>query len=81
MAAWDIAKTWGPQGLFGLIVYGFLAQRISSLEKSMEKSMSEIKTSLQNVCADQSTLHGRATKNETDISYLKGKLNGQHETK
>lgn len=81
MAAWDIAKAWGPQGLFGLIVYGFLAQRISSLEKSLAISMGEIQKTLGRVCADQATLHGRATKNEADIAYLKGKLNGQHETK
>ncbi len=79
IAAWDVVKAWGPQGLFGLIVYGFLAQRIGSLEKSMEKSFGEVQKTMQNVCSDQSILHGRATKNEADIAYIKGKINGNHD--
>lgn len=75
--AWDIAKNWGGQAFFALLVWAFLAQKIGVIERVL----GEIKKTLKIDCEEHEKLHARATKNETDISYLKGKLNGQHETK
>lgn len=67
-----LAQNWGGQAVFALLVWAFLSQKISNIERAI----ADLKMAVNKSCTEHEKLHDRATKNESAINYLKGKLNG-----
>ncbi len=68
-----LAQNWGGQAIFAILVWSFLSQKITMLERAI----ADLKESVNKSCNEHNKLHDRSTKNESAINYLKGKINGR----